>query len=201
MGHGSPAPQELFLEAGSPDLMIESIRVMRGLIEGHRKIVFIASEPGDRAYLTIGHALHPLEYAVVGDLRERLEPFLETWRLRTPVTVDLAWDGSRLEPEDWVVRFRDEVAPQILVGMYRATRLGPAQLFYAHADHVHLAARIALADSVLQEHRGFPMLIDLADRVCASVYGGGSLGELAAAAYARAGVPFRYQSERSSRPR
>jgi hypothetical protein len=31
--------------------------------------------------------------------------------------------------------------------------------------------RIALADSVLQEQRGFPMLIDLADATCKSVYG------------------------------
>ena len=38
-----------------------------------------------------------------------------------------------------------------------------------------VAARIAVADSVLQQERGFPLLIDLADRVCRSIYGGGSL--------------------------
>ena len=54
--------------------------------------------------------------------------------------------------------------------LYRATRLAPAQLFYAHADHAHLAAHIALADSVLQEQRGFPLLIDLADHVCRSIW-------------------------------
>jgi hypothetical protein len=73
-------------------------------------------------------------------------------------------------------------------------------MFYAHEDHADVAVRIALADSVLLEERGFPALIDLADRVCHSVYGGGSLQEMAAAAYAAAGAPFRYQSERSTRP-
>jgi hypothetical protein len=43
------------------------------------------------------------------------------------------------------------------------------------------------------------MLIDLADSVCHRVYGGGSLKDLTAAAYAAAGAPFRYGSERSTR--
>ena len=62
-----------------------------------------------------------------------------------------------------------------------------------------MAVRIALADSVLLEERGFPLLIDLADRVCQSVYGSGSLREMAETAYAAAGAPFRYQSERATR--
>jgi hypothetical protein len=58
---------------------------------------------------------------------------------------------------------------------------------------------IAVADSVLQQERGFPLLIDLADRVCSSIYGGGSLRDLTAAAYAASGAPWRYLSERSTR--
>src|SRR5436190_21782012 len=37
-------------------------------------------------------------------------------------TVDLTWDGRKLTPEQWVRRFRDEVAPKVTVGVYRATR-------------------------------------------------------------------------------
>jgi hypothetical protein len=77
--------------------------------------------------------------------------------------------------------------------------LAPPQVFYAHEELAHVAARIALADSVLQEQRGFPLLIDLADGVCRSVYGGGSLEDLAEVAYAAAGAPFRYGSERDTR--
>jgi len=199
MGHGSPAPLELLTGAGSPDLAIESIRVIRALIEEHQKFVFIPSEPGDRAMLSIGESLHPLEYAIVGDLRERLELALETVRFGPRATVDPTWDGVELSPNQWVRKFRDEVAPQVVVGAYRATMFAPARLFYAHVDHADVAARIALADSRLQEERGFPQLIDLADQLCRSVYGGGSLNDLASSAYAAAGVPFRYQSERATR--
>jgi hypothetical protein len=199
MGHGSPAPHELFTSFA--DLAIESIRLIRGLVEGHQKFVFVASEGGPRMLLTIGDALYPLEYAIVGTLRDRFLDFFDEWRPHGPVTVDTTWDGKALTPEEWVRRFRDEVAPQVVVGVYRATLLSPAQLFYAHVEHADLAARVALADSVLQEERGFPLLITLADQVCRSVYGGGSLNEIASAAYAAAGVPFRYQSERATRPR
>lgn len=200
MGHGSPAPYELLTGGGSADLMIESIRLVRDMIERQPRFVFIASEPGDRAYLTIGNALRPLEYAIIGTLRERMEPFLE--QLHIPagtVAVDDTWDGAALAPAQWVQRFRDELAPRIVVGMYRATYMAPAHLFYAHEDHADVAARIALADSVLQEQRGFPLLIDLADRVCRSVYGSGGLREQAESAYAAAGVPFQYLSERDTR--
>jgi hypothetical protein len=110
LGHGNPPPLELFIAAGLPDLMIESVKVIRDLVAGHRKFVFVASEPRARMLLTIGHALRPLEYAVVGRLDELLErPFGEL-RFRGPVTVDAAWDGAVLTPEKWVQRFHGEVA-------------------------------------------------------------------------------------------
>src|SRR5262249_20717224 len=105
------------------------------------------------------------------------------------------------KPSEWIKRFRDRVACKVVVGLYRATQVAPAQVFYAHADHAHEAAHIVLADSVLQEHRGFPLLIDLADHVCASVFGSNSLSGLLATAYADAGAPWRYLSERTTRNR
>lgn len=197
MGHGSPAPLEL-IGAKFTDLTIESIKVIRQLID-HGRFVFVASEPADFALLTIGQGLRPLEYAVIGRLPERLAPELESWAPTHPAMVDTEWDGVALSPQGWVCRFLEEVAPKVVYGLYRATELSPPQLFYAHVDHAAVAARIAIADSRLLEQRGFPLLIDLADRVCKSVYGGGSLREMAETAYAAAGAPFRYQSERATR--
>src|SRR5262249_49446792 len=107
--------------------------------------------------------------------------------------------GVPLTPEQWICRFRDEIAPQVLVGVYRASPLAPPQLFYAHKDEVHLAAHIALADSMFQVQRGFPQLIDLADGACKVIYGGATLAELAQNAFVAAGAPFRYGSERDTR--
>ncbi|MDY3552207.1 hypothetical protein R5W24_001287 [Gemmata sp. JC717] len=200
MGHGSPASYQLLLSASNPDVMISSVKLMRDLIETHKKFVFVASEPENRAYLTIGQALRPREYAIVGTLDERIERFIKSIHFTGTPTVDDRWDGESLDPEGWVARFRDRVASQVLVGVYRASLFAPAQIFYAHRDHFEIAARIALADSEMQPNRGFPVLIDLADRTCKSVYGGGSLNDIAVAAYARSGAGLRFGSERQNRP-
>src|SRR5207237_572790 len=135
MGHGSPAPLELICNYFT-DLVIESIRVIRELIE-HRQFVFVASEPRDQALLTIGQSLRPLEYAIVGTLRDRIWEHLEDWKPTHPAAVDLSWDGDFLQPRAWVRRFRDEVAPRVVYGVYRASAWAPPQVFYAHVDHAH----------------------------------------------------------------
>lgn len=200
MGHGSPAPYQLLAGAGNPDVMIESVKVMRRLIADHQRFVFVSSESGDRDLLTLGQALRPLEYLIVQTLEERISRFVEQTQFSSRVTVDADWDGIALSPNNWLRRFRDEIAPQVLVGVYRASWLSPPQVFYCHRQHFGTAARIAIADSVLLPDRGFPMLIDLVDRACKSVYGGGSLKEMADAAYAKAGAGTRYGSERQNRP-
>ena len=199
LGHGSPAPYQLLAGAGNPDMAIESVKVLRDLLQGHQRMVYVASEPGDRNLIHMGQALRPLEYLVVGTLDERIGPFVDDLTFGSRVTVDDRWDGTRLTPAKWVLRFRDEVAADIVYGVFRATRLAPPQVFYAHRMHVETAARIAIADSVLLPARGFPLLIDLADRAVNAV-GGGSLREMADAAYAKVGPPFQYQSERANRP-
>ena len=199
MGHGNPAPYELLTGSGNLDLMLESTKVIRELVEGHQKFVYVASEPTDRVLLTIGQALHPLEYAIVTTLRDHIDKTVENGHYRGRVTSDTVWDGVTLTPEQWIKRFRDVVAPQIVVGVYRATRLAPAQLFYAHVAHADLAAHIILADSILQEQRGFPLLIDLADNVCRGVFGSDTINAPVSTAYADAGAPWRFQSERVTR--
>jgi hypothetical protein len=199
LGHGSPAPYQLLSAAGNPDVAVASMRLLRRLIAEHKRFVYVASEPAERAWLTAGQALRPLEYLVVGTLAERLEEYTRNVSFAGRPTVPADWDGQTLRPEEWVRRFRDEVATEVLVGVYRATRLAPPQMFYAHREHFRTAAAIAIADSVLLPARGFPMLIDLADRACRSVYGGGSLRDVTEAAYARAGAGTRYGSERPQR--
>jgi len=199
MGHGSPAPLELLTGGGLVELMVQATRIVRELVEQHQKFVFIASEPKERALMTIGQALHPLEYAIVQTLEDRIAHTLDMVHFGDSAGADLRWDGDRLTPQGWLARFRDQVAPRVVVGVYRASPVAPPQVFYAHADHADVAARIAVADSILQQERGFPLLIDLADRVCSSIYGGGSLQDLTAAAYAASGVPWRYLSERATR--
>ncbi len=198
MGHGNPITYELLTGADNLELMVAGIGVLREMIEVRPKFVFVASEPRERVLLSIGQALPPLHYAFFGTLGERLEGWFQQRRFTRDPIGDLQWDGEALMPSEWIPRFIERVASQVVVGVYRASVMAPAQLFYAHVDHAHFAAHIVLADSMFQEERGFPLLIDLAHHVCESVFGG-SLRHLTETAYAAAGAPWRYFSERTTR--
>ena len=186
LGHGHPAPYELLTGSGSMDLLLAGLEVLSQLILEHRRFVYVPSAPGERVLLTIGNALRPLEFAVVETAERRTLPIIEQGHLR----------GRYREKAE---EFYREAAPKILVGVYRTAQEAPPQIFYAHADFVHDAALIAMADSVLQPHRGFPMLIDLADTVCSSTFGAEAFTSAARSAYAQQGHAFRYLGERETR--
>jgi hypothetical protein len=189
MGHGNPTPYELLTGSGMRELLESGLDLLHELVAVHRRFVFVPSAPAARTLLTIGNALRPLEYAIVDTLTGWLERIVEQGHYRG--------DWATLLPR--VKQFVSGVGPQIVVGLYRASDMAPAQLFYAHVEHAHEAALIAMADSALQEHRGFPMLIDLADTVCRATFGTDSFTASTQLAYVEAGEPFRYLTERQTR--
>ena len=200
LGHGSPAPFELITGSGSMDLMVHGTRLLEHLITQHQRFVYVPSAPKHRLLQSLGHALRPLEYAIVQWLNEYLEPVFAHGQWRGTVSADTRVDGRRVSAAEWIQRFRDQVTAQVVVGIYRASPLAPARVFYAHRDFAHVAARIALADSVLQWQRGFPLLLDLADHSCSTLFGGHALREAVDVAYTRAGAPWEYLAERATRP-
>ena len=188
MGHGSPAPYELLTGSGMVRLLDASLDLLTELVLRHQRFVFVPSESRDRMLRTIGNALRPLEYAIIETQQTSIERLLTghytgEWAQRRP----------RLQ------QFAQEVGSRIVVGVYRASALAPAQVFYAHVEHAHTAAQIAIADSTLHEHRGFPMLIDLADLICRGTFDPGALSGLTQSVYVQAGEPFRYLAERKTR--
>jgi hypothetical protein len=189
MGHGSPAPYELLtgLWASQGDRIQIALDLI-GWYVAHQRFVFVPSAPRKRHWLTIGNALKTMQFAIIQTLQPEIENMLETGGYR---------EGSQVRPK--IVQFRDEVAPQIVVGLFRVWEGAPAYLFYAHVEQAEMAAHIAMADSMLQQHRGFPMLIDLADSVCGSVFGADSFVASVQMAYTDAGYPFRYLGERETR--
>jgi hypothetical protein len=186
MGHGNPAPYELLTGSGSMELLNVGLETLAELILKHKRFVFVPSAPGERVLLTIGYALRPLEFAIVETSERRMWPIVRQGHLR----------GKHLKKAE---EFCSESAPKILVGVYRTSKDVPPQIFYAHADYVQEAALIAMADSVLQAHRGFPMLIDLANTVCASTFGVEAFNSTVQSAYAHSGKPLNYLGERETR--
>jgi hypothetical protein len=165
-----------------------SVPVLRRLID-HRKFVFVPSDTNEQHIKTIGDALEPLEYAIISD--------------SAPYLARIARGGFRGEwlrlMQQELRNFIDEVGPEILIGTYRASPYAPAQVFYAHRDYVHEAARIAIADSVHLDHRGFPMLIEMADNMCRTYFGAQSVERPVLAAFGSTEAPFRHLGERATR--
>jgi hypothetical protein len=187
---------DLLTGGSNLELMEAGTNTLRELIEKHQKFVFIAQESREEPLRTIGHALRPMEFAIVSTLDTRLEHWLHQRRFAVSQS-QLDWDGETIPATEWIPRFIREVASRVVVGVFRAGEVAPPQVFYAHEDHADLAAHIALADSMLQEQRGSPMLIEMARNLCNTALGS-SLGGMAANAYAAADAPLRYASTRTS---
>jgi hypothetical protein len=181
LGHGHPLPIELLTGAGSPDLMQRGLALLRRFVARGR-FVFVPTAMGDRALLTLGDALEPGEYLILATLSDHLERVLKSAHLTTAAAADLR-------------AFAEEIGPSVVVGCYRASPVGPARAFFARLDQAHEAALIALADSRLHEHRGFPALLDLADALCRASFGAPDFAATLRDAYAVAGRPYEFNQE------
>ncbi len=190
MGHGNPLAYELLMGSGMPALIAPGVAVMRELILGHQKFVFVPSS-ADRMYETIALSLNPGQYILI----ETMEPYLDKV-LKGHFGETGAWAQAKEEHLD---SFYDDVKEQVVVGAYRVSEAGRPHIFYAHRDHAHVAARIAMADGALQEHRGFPMLIDLAHNLCSSLFAGNVLASQTQTAFVDVGATLDYATERMTR--
>lgn len=186
MGHGNPAPYELLTGSGSMELLHKGLDVIEELVLQHERFVYVPSAPNERGLLTIGSALRPLEFAIVDTAEMRMYPIIFEGHLR---------GAHRARAE----RFYRDVAPHIVAGVFRTSGTVPARIFYAHKDHAEEAALVAIADSVLQAHRGFPILIDIADTVCRSTFGTDVFTPTIESAYAANGAPLAHLGERETR--
>jgi hypothetical protein len=188
LGHGAPVPYELLTGAGSMRLLEASLEVLTRLIDFER-FVFVQNAPGERGLLTLGNALNAGEYIVFGTIESRIEAVVEGGH----------YARKKRDYKAEAMKFVRRHGPDVLYGLYCASEQSSPYLFYAHRKHVHMAARIAIADSILRPARGFPMLIDVADATCKSAFGSAGFVGLIHDAYSRAGVPLKYLGEREGR--
>lgn len=193
MGHGNPIPfSALTGTAGELGVALPMIEVLHKLICDHQRFVFVLSDASDRLLLSLGDKLNANEFMLVWSLAEAFEASGASLRL-------LASQRGNKQVSRALEKLLAEVAPQIVVGVYRSSELAPARVFYAPKELACEAALVAMADSSLQPLRGFPMLIDLADVVCRSSFDGASFRSSIHHAYAAAGAPTRYLGERETR--
>src|SRR5207237_8288720 len=150
------------------------------------RVVVVPSAPGDRTLLAIGDALDPLEYAIVGTARDAMRAIVEGGHYGRV---------HRRRAEEFVAAY----GPKVVRGVFRASAAAPPYLFYAHVDRAHEAALLAMADGALRGHRGFPLLIGLADTVAGHTFRPEAMLGLVRTAYAGQDQPYRYLTERETR--
>src|SRR5260370_11040942 len=182
MGHGHPVPYELLTGGGlviegDMPLLRYSMKMWRELLMQQTRWVIVTSAPSDRVLLTLGDALRPLEFALVGTPLQSMRD----------IAAGHLPSGKGLKAE--VQAFVEELGPQVVIGLYRASSQAPARLLYAHRAHACLAAAIAMADIALQEHHGFPIVIDLSATVCRSTFVSSTSRGFIDQAYTEAGHP------------
>ena len=192
LGHGSPMPHEMLVGSGREELTWASLDTLRRLLEQHKKFIFVPTEISDQAVRTIANALRPLQYVVLRNTRDIIEGYMRDSSYERP--------HYRAKGIYQALRaFQADIGSKVLLCVFRVSNFSPGGIFYAHEDFVHQAAQIIMADSALQEHRGFPNLIDIADRTCKGMFDAGYVSAQVHSVLARSGSPFQYFHERSTR--
>lgn len=192
LGHGSPMPHEMLVGSGREELTWASLQTLRRLLEEHKRFIFVPSEISDQAVRTIANALPPLQYAVLRNTQDIIEGYISGSSYERP-------HYKKKGVYQALRAFQEEVGSKVLLCVFRVSQFSPGGIFYAHEDFVHEAAQIVMADSALQEHRGFPNLIDIADRTCKGMFDAGYVAAQVHTVLARSGAPFQYFHERSTR--
>jgi hypothetical protein len=188
MGHGVPMPYEMITGSGQRRMITASLEMLPKLLAEHKRFIFVPSDTTDKEIKTIANALRPLQYALLMNTKYVMNRYLrESYR------------GRYRELRPRLEEFRDEVASKVLIGVYKVSAFSPGNIFYCHEDYAHEAALIAMADSALQEHRGFPNLIDIADRICRGTFDASGIAASVNAVFAEKGQPYQYLLERATR--
>lgn len=186
MGLNNPCAHDLLTGSGYMSLLQKALDLLGRLIHGHKKFVFVSNTLQDRGFLTMGFALDAGEYVLLETLENDGKQLVDGWQYG---------DRSKSLAREFV----KASCPTIVKGLFRVSDHSPPRMFYAHRELVHEAVRIAMADSVLRQERGFPMLLDVAEMSCRAAFGDDGFQGLVQDAYAQAGANFQYFSERGLR--
>lgn len=137
--------------------------------------------------LNYGYALEPREYFRLYDLKHEYDQWLD--------------GGAKFNPQDKAkfAAFSDKVGSRIIKGVYRVGQR--PFIFYAHEDTFDEFAAIIVADALHIPERGFPLLIDYADSVCASLFRAGDFEKRVNFELALEGDLLSELSERANRAR
>ena len=128
-------------------------------------------------------------YAVLRNTRDIIEGYIANSSYERPTTKLRAFTKR-------CARSSQTSDSKVVLGVYRTSYFESGSCFYAHEDHVHEAAQDRHGRQRAAGTRGFPDLIDIADRIAAGMFDPGGLAAQVHAVLRRNGSPFRFFDER-----
>ncbi len=156
--HGELLPYELWAALGRGRPVSERLDLAKRLINA-KNVIAVIEDTHNIELLNAGEILDVGEYLDARELTMDLKEYLEGHRDDDRGAHFNAQD--RKDFEDFISSFGEIIR----VGVFKA---GPkAYIFQAHRDVFDIAAALVIRDAMHQPMRGFPLLIDYADRICA----------------------------------
>ena len=183
MGHGIPAPLELLTGSGYAALIDEALPILERLLLQDKRWVFLPTPWSNRALSTLANALDDGQLAIFQKGKSSLDEIVSRGHIPS---------GYHRRIED----FANQLGEVMVIGGFRATPNASGQVFVAHADHALTAGVLAMADAALQPHRGFPLLLDLAEKHAKFALGLDEFHGVVESAYAKVGAGSLYAKER-----
>lgn len=183
--HGEFFPFELRSGLGELKALPITLGLFKEIAEAKNIGSVVSDSTGIERFL--GYALKRNEYMIIGTLFRDYKIWLDS-------EAHFSASDAALFKE-----FNEEYCKDFLKCVYR---VGPRPfLFYCHREKLHEFAAILIADSNLVPERGFPILIDYADSICASLFRAGDFERRVAHELALQGELLAEQSERANRAR
>jgi hypothetical protein len=153
--------------------MVKDKRIIAVVSDSMMKLDPSTTEDQLLPLTTMGNALlNPYEYMVANPSR---------------VYWEKALDESHFNQDDetMVRDFLKEIGDQLVTGVYKVG--AKSYVFEAHECYLEKAVSFIMADASNQRLRGFPLLIDYADKACHRFFDASSFNKMVEASYISAG--------------
>ena len=149
-------------------------------------IIGVIATSTEAEIVSLGLAMNSGEYIRLRSYKDDLEDYLPAAHFNTA-------DEARFR------HFIETHGDMLDVGIYKAGQR--AYIFHAHRNRFDEAASIIMRDSMFQQYRGYPLLIDYADSLCTHMLASSDFRRMVDFGLAREGsLPFE-QSEGDQRRR
>lgn len=189
MYHGPLLPFELMSGLGRLRALDVTLELLRKIVSSKR-IMSIISSTSFKDYTYFGLALENGQYL-----------HSPTYNLEHHLVNEsnfLAWSNKwREEEKKKVEDFIKDFASQIYIGVIKIGHR--PYVFHAHKEIFDIAAAIIARDSMFQQEKGFPLLIDYADSLCSEYFSNAQFSRMVDWELAKTNTYLRESGERRMR--